>query len=352
LRPGVLIQAFLLRFLFARIALLNTMLVTTLQPVGEIMATEADTCRKFVVPKLQAAGWDSAPHSIAEQRSFTDGRIVVRGTKAQRKKGKRADYLLRYTRDFPIAVAEAKVEYKQAADGLQQAKDYAEILNLKFAYATNGKEIIEFDFITGIERIIETFPTPAELWARLRLGEKLTDDTVAARLLTPANLTTGKEPRYYQRIAIDRSVQAILQGRKRVLLTMATGTGKTVVAFQICWKLWSAKWNAKGDPTRKPRIFIWLTAISWWMIPKIKRSPPSVMRGTRLKGVWSSTAANFISRRINPSPRTSVGPVFTRNSHQTSSTSSSWTSAIAAAPRKIPTGAKYWNTSPPPTSLA
>jgi len=218
------------------------------------MPTEADTCRKFVVPKLQAAGWDSDPHSIAEQRSFTDGRIVVRGNKAERKKKKRADYLLRYTRDFPIAVSEAKAEYKKAADGLQQSKEYAEILGLKFAYATNGKEIVEFDFITGIERAVETFPTPAELWSRLRAGVKLTDDTAASRLLTPANLTTGREPRYYQRIAIDRAVQSILQGRKRVLLTMATGTGKTDVAFQICWKLWTSKWNAKGDPTRKPRI--------------------------------------------------------------------------------------------------
>jgi type I site-specific restriction endonuclease len=89
------------------------------------MTTEADTCRKFVVPKLQAAGWDSEPHSIAEQRSFTDGRIVVRGGKAERRKGKRADYLLRYTRDFPIAVTEAKAKYKKAADGLQHAKEYA-----------------------------------------------------------------------------------------------------------------------------------------------------------------------------------------------------------------------------------
>jgi len=127
------------------------------------MPTEADTCRKFVVPKLQAAGWDSDPHSIAEQRSFTDGRIIVRGGKDERKKKKRADYLLRYTRDFPIAVTEAKAEYKKAADGLQQAKEYAEILDLKFAYATNGKEIIEFDFITGIERVIETFPSPLPL---------------------------------------------------------------------------------------------------------------------------------------------------------------------------------------------
>ena len=90
------------------------------------------------------------PHSIAEQRTFTDGRIIVRGNKADRKKGKRADFLLRYTRDFPIAVAETKVEYKNAADGLQQAKEYTEILGFKFAYATNGTEIIEFDFITGI----------------------------------------------------------------------------------------------------------------------------------------------------------------------------------------------------------
>ncbi len=131
-----------------------------------------DTCRTFVVPKLQAAGWDSDPHSIAEQRSFTDGRIVVRGNRAERRKKKRADYLLRFTRDFPIAVAEAKPEYKKAADGLQQAKTYAEMLGLKFAYATNGQEIIEFDFITGVARSVETFPSPADLWARLRAGEK------------------------------------------------------------------------------------------------------------------------------------------------------------------------------------
>src|SRR5262245_28341497 len=130
--------------------------------------TEADTCRKFVVPRLQAAGWDNDLHSIAEQRYFTKGRIVVRGNHAERRQGKRADYLLRYTHDFTIAVVEAKAEYKSAADGLQQAKDYAEILGLKFAYATNGEEIIEFDFITGLERAVTEFPKPDELWARLR----------------------------------------------------------------------------------------------------------------------------------------------------------------------------------------
>ena len=117
------------------------------------------------MPKLQAAGWDNDPHSIAEQRFFTDGRIVVRGSRAERRKGKRADYLLRYTRDFTLAVVEAKAEYKKAADGLQQAKDYAQILGLKFAYASNGGEIIEFDFIIGIERSIKTFARNTKLRA-------------------------------------------------------------------------------------------------------------------------------------------------------------------------------------------
>src|ERR1700681_4740919 len=123
------------------------------------MPTEADTCRKFVVPKLQAAGWDNEPHSIAEQRSITDGRIIPVGKGFIRKPPKRVDYLLRYTRDFPLAVVEAKAAYKSAGDGLQQAKQYAEMLGLKFAYATNGHEIIEFDYVTGIEQACSDYPT-------------------------------------------------------------------------------------------------------------------------------------------------------------------------------------------------
>jgi len=217
------------------------------------MPSEADTCRKHVVPLLQSAGWDNDPHSIAEQRTITDGRIVPVGKGFVRKPPKRVDYLLRYTRDFALAVVEAKPEYKSAADGLQQAKQYAEMLGLKFAYATNGPEIIEFDYFTGRESILSDYPTPDELWKRYRQGNNL-EAATAQRLLAPANLTTGKDPRYYQQIAINGTVQSILKGKRRVLLTMATGTGKTVVAFQICWKLWSSKWNAKGDPTRKPRI--------------------------------------------------------------------------------------------------
>jgi type I restriction enzyme, R subunit len=174
-------------------------------------STEADTCRKYVVPKLQAAGWESDPHSIAEQRSFTDGRIVVAGLKATRQKKKKADYLLRYTPDFTIAVVEAKAEYKLPTDGLQQAKDYAQLLGLKFAYSTNGKGIVEFDFSTGEESEIDQFPTPADLWERLSSSDSLTEEQ-GSRLLTPSNTYAGKTPRYYQEIAINRAVKSILPG--------------------------------------------------------------------------------------------------------------------------------------------
>lgn len=217
------------------------------------MPTEADTCRRYIVPKLQAAGWDTDPYSIAEQRTITDGRIVPVGKGFVRKPPKRVDYLLRYRRDFPLAVVEAKAEYRSAADGLQQAKQYAEMLALKFAYASNGQEIIEFDYATGTEKRRSDFPTPAELWARYRAANKITDQTVAERLLTPSNYMVGKGERYYQQIVINRAVESILLGRRRLLVTMATGTGKTAVAFQLCWKLWNMLWNRKGEH-RRPKI--------------------------------------------------------------------------------------------------
>jgi len=213
--------------------------------------TEADTCRKYVLPKLYAAGWND--DQISEQKSFTDGRILVVGNKARRRPAKRADYLLRYARDFMLAVVEAKAAYKLPGDGLQQAKDYAEILGVKFAYSTNGHGIVEFDFTTGQERHLESFPKPTDLWQRFRANEKIADDETASRVLTPANAAIGKGQRYYQEIAINRVVQAVLQGKKRILLTMATGTGKTAVAFQICWKLWNMRWNRAGEH-RRPKI--------------------------------------------------------------------------------------------------
>jgi type I restriction enzyme R subunit len=217
------------------------------------MITEADTCRKYVLPRLVEAGWDAGPHSFTEQKTFTDGRIVVAGGKTSRRPQKRADYLLRYTRDRMIAVVEAKPAYRSPADGLQQAKEYAEILGLNFAYSTNGHGIVEFDYLTGTESEIDSFPSPAELWARQCAAQGLTDEAARERVLSPFNHLSGKSPRYYQEIAINRAVQAVVQGKRRVLLTMATGTGKTVVAFQICWKLWSSRWNRAGEH-RRPRV--------------------------------------------------------------------------------------------------
>jgi len=211
---------------------------------------EADTCRTYILPKLYSAGWEDM--QISEQKSFTDGRIVLVGNRAIRRPQKRADYLLRYRRDFPIAVVEGKAAYRTAGDGLQQAKEYAQILGLKFAYATNGHSIIEHDFLTGLDNEIQNFPKPSELWERLRAAENISD-SVGERLLTPYYHLSGKSPRYYQEIAINGAVQAILQGRTRVLLTLATGTGKTIVAFQICWKLTNSRWNRTGEH-RRPRI--------------------------------------------------------------------------------------------------
>ena len=217
------------------------------------MPTEADTCRKFVVPKLQAAGWDNEPHSIAEQRTITDGRVVPVGKGFIRKPPKRVDYLLRYMRDFPLAVVEAKAMYKTAADAVQQARSYAEMLGLKFAYATNGHDIIEIDYFTGKETRVTAYATPADLWQRYQTGQGLAKPEIGERLLTPFNHTAGKDERYYQQTAINRTVEAILKGNDHLLLTMATGTGKTFVAFQICWKLWSSRWNCTGEH-RRPRI--------------------------------------------------------------------------------------------------
>lgn len=204
------------------------------------MANEADTCRKYVLPRLYKSGWTD--DQINEQRYFTDGRIVTLGKGHYRKPGKKVDYLLRLKPHFSLAVVEAKADYKKPGDGLQQAMDYAETLGLKFAYATNGHGIIEHDYTTGRQANLDTFPSPDELWHRLRARDGITADKDADDLLFPFHQEIGgKSPRYYQEIAINRAVQAVIKGQPRILITMATGTGKTFVAFQIIWKLWKTR---------------------------------------------------------------------------------------------------------------
>lgn len=213
---------------------------------------EADTCRVHVTPRLRAAGWETDPHSLTEQYPYTAGRIRLVDGHPMRGDRKRVDYLLRFLRDFPIATVEAKPEDAPEGEGLQQSKGYASDLDLKFAYATNGHWIIELDFIRGTETRHDAFPTPAELFARLKAAQGL-DDEQTGQLLTPAHHQPDRPLRCYQQIAIQRTLAAILAGQLRILLCMATGTGKTTVAFQICWRLWQARWNRSGQH-RKPRM--------------------------------------------------------------------------------------------------
>jgi type I restriction enzyme R subunit len=216
---------------------------------------ERDTCRDYVLPRLKAAGWSD--DQIQAQFPITDGRIITVGSKHRRGVALRADYVLEYRPGMPVAVVEAKREYATPGKGLQQAKDYAQRLDLPFAYSTNGKGIVEDDRDTGLEtdRLV-AFPSPEELWSRYRVWKGIEEDSVAAGVVLPYSRAlrnadgSVKEPRYYQQVAINRSVEAILGGRKRLLLTMATGTGKTFVSMQVVWKLWNSRWRQ----SRKPRI--------------------------------------------------------------------------------------------------
>lgn len=214
---------------------------------------EADTCRVFITPALQKAGWGDPHWRIAEQHYFTDGQIYLVGDGYRRSKGKKADYLLRFTESFPIATVEAKAEDLEPGAGLQQSKDYAQILGLSFAYSTNGHGIEEWDFTTNTQRSLETFPSPEELWQRVCAAKALDSARPRNPLLYPYCTQEGKKPRYYQEVAINRTIEDIQNGKDRILINLATGTGKTLIAFQIAWKLWKSKWTKSGAD-RIPRI--------------------------------------------------------------------------------------------------
>ena len=190
-----------------------------------------------------------------------------------------------------------------AFDGVQQARQYAEFLGLKFAYATNGHELIEIDYFTGKETAVTDYPDPETLWKRYQAGAGI-KPSMTAPLLQPFNHAVGKGERYYQQIAISRITEAILKGQRRVLVTMATGTGKTAVAFQLCWKLWSSRWNRTGDTVGRG-FCISPIATSWSISRRTGSSRRSAMHGTRSNRARSSTAGKFTSRCIRPWPRMS-----------------------------------------------
>lgn len=207
--------------------------------------SERDICTKFITPALERAGWDIQAQ-VREEVSFTAGRIIVRGRMHTRGKRRRADYLLSYHKNQPIAVIEAKDNKHSLGDGMQQALAYSDALDVPFVFTSNGDGFLFHDR-TGLGSQTETvlglddFPSPEMLWERY----------CRYRGLGPAERPvveqpyyddgSGRSPRYYQRIAINRTVEAVARSQDRILLVMATGTGKTFTAFQIIWRLWKAK---------------------------------------------------------------------------------------------------------------
>jgi type I restriction enzyme, R subunit len=206
--------------------------------------SESDICAKYITPAVIQAGWDEATQ-LRREVYFTNGRIIVRGKLVTRGKAKRADYVL-YYQHLPIAIIEAKDNNHTVADGMQQALDYATTLDIPFVFSSNGDGFVFHDR-TGSSELLETelalndFPAPQDLWAKYRAWKGLAPEQEKMILQPYYDDGSGKQPRYYQRNAINHTMEAIAKGQQRILLVMATGTGKTYTAFQIIWRLWKGK---------------------------------------------------------------------------------------------------------------
>ena len=206
--------------------------------------SERDICSKFITPAIQDSGWDLATQ-IREEYDISPGRIIVRGKVVSRGRPRRADYVLSYKQNIPIAVIEAKDNNHALGDGMQQALAYAEALGVPFVFASNGDGFVFHDrTATGVDRELTlplgSFPTPDDLWQRYRGWRGFTTAQEKVVLQDYFDDGSNRSPRYYQARAVNAAVEAIAKGQDRVLLVMATGTGKTYTAFQIIWRLWKA----------------------------------------------------------------------------------------------------------------
>ena len=214
--------------------------------------SERDICTKFITPAIQQAGW--AQQSFREEVKLTNGRVIVRGKIATRIENpaaqggpKRADYVFYGLPNLPLAVLEAKRNIFEVGHGIQQALDYAEMLDAPFAISSNGDGFLFHDR-TGITQPVERelsldqFPTYEELWAIYKQWKNLSEPQELNLIAQPYHIdSSDREAHYYQKVAINRTIAAIAKGQQRILLVMATGTGKTYTAFQIIWRLWKAK---------------------------------------------------------------------------------------------------------------
>lgn len=209
--------------------------------------TETDIRTKYITPAItgeHAGGWDVMTQ-VREEAYFTKGRVIVRGKTVKRGEAKKADYILSYKPNFPLAVVEAKDNNHSVGAGMPQALDYAETLDIPFAYSSNGDAFLEHDRTASSGTVtreipLDQFPTPDELWSRYCAAKNLSPEQQLTTTQDYYDDGSGKTPRYYQQIAINRTINAIAQGQDRILLVMATGTGKTYTAFQIIWRLWKS----------------------------------------------------------------------------------------------------------------
>ena len=216
---------------------------------------EAETRAELIDPALKNSGWGVVSDTkVFREYYFTQGKIQAGGKRA---KPLKADYILAY-KNRKLAVVEAKSDEKEVGEGVGQAKEYAEKLQIDYTFSTNGREIYQINMKTGKECLTDKFPTPEELYNKVfpkKTGSELAEQWREKFNQIPFEDIGGTRPlRFYQEIAVNNALAAIADGKKRILLTLATGTGKTFIAFQIAWKLFQSRWNLKSDGTRRPRI--------------------------------------------------------------------------------------------------
>jgi len=210
---------------------------------------ESETRAELIDPILKSCGWgELAETKILREYYFTTGKIVAVGGK---RKPLKADYILTY-KGQKLAVIEAKSNELDVGEGVAQAKNYASKLNLMYAYSTNGKEIYQINMETGHEGLVTSFLTPGELWYQVFPSHNACLEKFTS---LPFEDISGSKPLYYfQEIAVNKTLSVLASGQDRILLTLATGTGKTFIAFQIVWKLFHSRWNIKWDGSRRPRV--------------------------------------------------------------------------------------------------